>query len=185
MEVNMNEDPLKDAVNSRGNRRGMSPGSRQNLAKGQFKKGEVSNPRGRPRKELCITSILQEKLNQPCDKDPSVTWAEWLAKRALELAGENPAYYRELLDRCEGKVPQPVNAQIGTQDQVDVYFVIGEGYNSREESNKEEFNKLEGSQPQALPAPAEERVEPAKPGEETTAGIKRRRDERENPVYQF
>ncbi|MFW6105166.1 MAG: hypothetical protein ACOC7P_01130 [Chloroflexota bacterium] len=91
-------------------KRGEHPNSKKNLEKGKFKKGEVSNPKGRPRKELCITSILREKLNEPCDKDPSKTWAEWLALRALELAGENPTYYKELLDRVEGKVTQPIGS---------------------------------------------------------------------------
>ena len=30
-----------------------------------------------------------------------------MARRALELAGENPTYYRELLNRVEGKVGYP------------------------------------------------------------------------------
>jgi len=86
--------------------RGKHPSSLKNLEKGQFRKGQSGNPKGRPPKETCITSILQGKLGQPCDKDTSKTWAEWIALRALELAGENPAYYRELLDRVEGKVLQ-------------------------------------------------------------------------------
>ena len=83
-------------------------GQRDN--RGRFLPGHAGNPnaKGRPRKELCITSILREQLGQPCPKDPFKTWAEWLALRALELAGENPAYYRELLDRVEGKVTQSI-----------------------------------------------------------------------------
>lgn len=117
--------------------RGQHPNSLKNLEKGRFQKGQVSNPHGRPRKEFSVTSILQEKLNQPCDKDPSVTWAEWLAKRALELAGENPAYYRELMDRTEGRVPQALDARIAQEEDVQVHFVIGRGYVSKEEFNRQ------------------------------------------------
>lgn len=85
-------------------KRGEHPNSLKNLEIGRFQKGKVSNPRGRPRKEICVTTILREQLGQPCSKDPSKTWAQWLALRALELAGENPSYYKELLDRVEGKV---------------------------------------------------------------------------------
>jgi len=94
-------------------KRGEHPNSLKNLEKGRFKKGEVSNPRGRPPKELCITSILREQLGEPCPYAPGKTWAEWVARRALELAGENPTYYRELLDRLEGKVVQPVGGEGG------------------------------------------------------------------------
>jgi len=102
-------------------KRGEHPNSLKNLEKGRFKKGEVSNPRGRPPKELCITSIMREQLGEPCPYAPGKTWAEWVARRALELAGENPTYYRELLDRIEGKVVQPVGGQ---EDQPIVYKII-------------------------------------------------------------
>jgi hypothetical protein len=96
-------------------KRGKHPNSLKNLEKGQFKKGEVSNPRGRPPKELCITSILRQQLGEPCPYAPGKTWAEWLARRALELAGENPTYYRELLDRVEGKVAPNAPMQLGSR----------------------------------------------------------------------
>ena len=99
-------------LNSRGDKRGMSPNSRENLRKGGFKKGGVGNPLGRPRKEICITDILREQLGQPCPYAPDKTWAEWLAKRALELASKNPTYFRELMDRVEGKVAQPIQQEI-------------------------------------------------------------------------
>ena len=98
----------------------------QRDAKGRFLPGHAGNPnaKGRPRKELCITSILREQLGEPCPYAPGKTWAEWVARRALELAGENPTYYKELLDRVEGKVVQTIEEQIKT----DVVFIIGKGY---------------------------------------------------------
>ena len=99
-------------LNSKGNKRGMTPNSRKNLEKGGFKKGEVANPLGRPPKELCITDILREQLGTPCPYAPDKTWAEWLARKALELASKNPVYFRELLDRVEGRVAQPIQQDI-------------------------------------------------------------------------
>jgi len=133
-------------------KRGEHPNSQKNLEKGKFQKGQVSNPHGRPRKEFSVTTILQEKLNQPCDKDPSKTWAEWLAMRALELAGENPTYFSQLLDRTEGRVPQALNALIGKQEEIKIYYTIGKGYQT-----EEEFNKAEVAQ--ALPAPAGQEID--------------------------
>jgi len=45
-------------------------------------------------------------LLEPCPYKKGVTWLEWLAERGLALAGENATYYKELLDRLEGKVLQ-------------------------------------------------------------------------------
>jgi len=94
-------------------------------------------------------------LGEPCPYAEGKTWAEWLARRALELASENPAYFRELLERVEGKVPQAVNALIGKQEDVHIYYTIGKGYRT-----KEEFERgTEGPRPQALPAPAGQEID--------------------------
>ena len=106
-------------------KRGEHPNSRRNLEQGQFKKGQSGNPLGRPQKELSITSILRDQLGEPCPYAPGKTWVEWLARRALELAGENPAYYRELLDRVEGKVSQ-LGASLIQQDRTVNICVIDE-----------------------------------------------------------
>ena len=116
----MSEDPLKDAVNRRGNKRGMNPNSRKNLAKGQFKKGQVSNPRGRPPNELSLTNLTREMLTQPCPHDSQGrTWKEYLVDKWLELAAQNPAYFRELIDRVEGRTPLLVS-----QDSRNVTIVV-------------------------------------------------------------
>jgi len=108
MEANMTE----QTVNRRGNRRGMNPKSRENLALGQFKKGEVSNPRGRPKNELSITNLTREMLTAPCPLDSKGrTWKEYIVDKWLELAAENPAYFRELIERIEGRTPLLVSQE--------------------------------------------------------------------------
>lgn len=94
-------------------KRGEHPTSQKNLEKGRFKKGEVSNPRGRPRNELCITSITRDQLGEPCPKDPAKTWAKYLSDKWLELACENVHAFKELMERLEGRVvfPFPIETE--------------------------------------------------------------------------
>jgi len=111
-------------------KRGEHPNSRKNLEKGKFKKGEVSNPRGRPPRELCITDITRDQLGEPCPKDPTKTWAKYLSDKWLDLACENVWAFKELMERLEGKVVFP----IATEEPIDVYFTIGKGYATPEET---------------------------------------------------
>lgn len=128
---------MKSAAKKTSNR-GKHPNSLANLEKGKkFQKGQVANPNGRPRNEASITNIQREMLSEPCPYASGKTWAQWLARRGMELAGENAVYYRELLDRLEGKVTQPLEGQITT----DVIFTIGKGYangNSEIQSDKQD-----------------------------------------------
>lgn len=88
-------------------------------------KGVSGNPHGRPRKEECITNIAREMLGQVCPFDAEKrTWAQYLAYRLLSQSIENIGSLRELLERLEGKITQPIAA---TGDTV-VHFTIGKGY---------------------------------------------------------
>lgn len=91
--------------------------------KGRFVSGHKFG-QGRPPNELSITNIQRQMLNEPCPYASGLTWAQWLAKRGMELAGENPRYYCEIMDRLEGKVTQPIEADMNTK----VTWVIGKGY---------------------------------------------------------
>ena len=99
-----------DALNSNGNRRGMSPNSQKNLGKGR-------NGNNHANKDYSITRIIKEMLDEPAeerfldvqDKGKSLTWRQAIAKRVLvEAVRGNAKVTGELLDRLEGKVTQPV-----------------------------------------------------------------------------
>jgi len=112
----MENDSIKTELNRKGNRRGLHPNSLENLHHPGI---------GRPPNELSITNLQREMLSEPCPyADEGKTWAQWLARRGMELAGKNPRYYCELMDRLEGKVTQPIDAQVDT----DIIFTIGKGY---------------------------------------------------------
>ena len=95
-------------LNRNGDRRGMSLSSQKNLLGVQG----IGNPKNNhAKKELSITRKQREMLPLPCPYAPDKTWVEWLAERGMSLAGENATYYKELLDRLEGKVTQPVSGE--------------------------------------------------------------------------
>jgi len=86
-----------------------------------FKKGEVHNPNGRPKKTACLTSLLVDELKKkPKLKDGQgkandKTWAQLLAEalpaaayKALLKGDIKP--YALILERVEGKVPQAIEA---------------------------------------------------------------------------
>jgi len=87
---------------------GKHPNSLANLR--PRKKGDPSlNPKGRPRKELSLTHMLRQKLTDPCPFDPEGRrWLEYIVDRWLSQAAEQPVYFRELIERLEGKVTIPV-----------------------------------------------------------------------------
>lgn len=99
-------------------------------ASGRFMPGHKF-AKGRPTNELSITNIQREMLSQPCPYADGKTWAQWLARRGMEMAGENQGYYRELMDRLEGKVTQPVSGDIDSE----VVFIIGKGYDRDKDDN--------------------------------------------------
>jgi len=84
-----------------------------------FKKGQSGNPKGRPRKEACITTVLQSRMGvvplvEINGKVNTKTWAELIADSLLMNAYKgNAAAMHELMDRIEGKVAQPISGDIG------------------------------------------------------------------------
>jgi hypothetical protein len=91
---------------------GKNPNSLANLHK--WKKGESGNPKGRRPNELCFTAIAKKMLPEVCPYDAKGrSWAEYLTERWLAQSVENPAYFRELIERLEGKVAQPISGEGG------------------------------------------------------------------------
>lgn len=88
----------------------------RNLNTGRWEPGQSGNPKGRPRKVISLTSKVKEKLDGKCPYDPSKTWLDYLADQWLNQAAENPTYFKELIERLEGKITQPITAEIETTD---------------------------------------------------------------------
>ena len=64
----------------------------------RWKKGVTGNPRGRPRKQDSLTSLLKEEIEKICPADKeSRTWGELIVRATLQLALKgNPVALREV-----------------------------------------------------------------------------------------
>ena len=84
----------------------------------KFKPGQSGNPAGRPRKEVCLTSLVKQYLSEDAEvngkkllnKDGSPkTWEQVLAASIVHLAAKgNATALAQLWERLDGKVPQPL-----------------------------------------------------------------------------
>ena len=96
---------------------------KQLVSKGRWKPGQSGNPKGRPPKAISITSLVKEILDEvPEEVKPGVkntegkTWAELVAVTLVRGAVEgNSAHLKELLERMEGKVTQPIRAELAPE----------------------------------------------------------------------
>ena len=102
---------VEERLNRSGNKRGMSPESRKNLA--------IPGNR-HASKDFSITRILKEMADDPAperwleveDKNKGLTYRQAAARRIwLEVIRGNAKLTGELLDRLEGKVTQPVASE--------------------------------------------------------------------------
>jgi hypothetical protein len=98
-------------------RRGQHPNSRANLEKGpiaRWKKGQSGNPDG-----FSLTGLAKKLLNEVpnvlIDKKPNTkTWRELIVQAWLVGSYQgNATYFKELMERIEGKVAQPVTGKDG------------------------------------------------------------------------
>ena len=79
-----------------------------------WKKGQSGNPKGRPKKEICIPNILRELLNAPNPFDPigKQTALNAICKTAISLAiGGDKDARNWVADRFEGKALERVLKQ--------------------------------------------------------------------------
>jgi len=94
----------KKRDNNRDERGRFLPGNEHRI-----KPGQVTNPRGRPPKEVCLTSLLKDALDQiPEGAADGKTWAERivlaLLNGAVSTRPSSATLMKELLDRVEGTV---------------------------------------------------------------------------------
>ena len=93
---------IKQGKNSRKSPKGS--GNVTNLK--SWKKGQSGNPKGRPRKEDCLTSLLKEEIEEICPKDKEKrTWKELIVLATMQLAMKgNATALKEIWERMDGKV---------------------------------------------------------------------------------
>ena len=85
------------------------------LKKAAWKKGQSGNPKGRPVKGECLTSLLKDEIEKICpdDKDGK-TWKELIVIATMRLAIEgNKAALKEVWERIDGKIPQAITGKDG------------------------------------------------------------------------
>ena len=80
----------------------------------RWKKGVSGNPRGRPRKQDSLTSLLKDEIAKICPADREKrTWKELVVRATLQLAMKgNATALKEIWERLDGKVLQPEKVQL-------------------------------------------------------------------------
>ncbi len=96
--------------------KGKHPNSLKNLR--PFQKGNSGNLNGRPPKDVSLTSLLKKYIETTpalIDGKPNTkTWRELLVETWVFASHKgNPVLFKELLERLEGKVTQPVSGEGG------------------------------------------------------------------------
>ncbi len=73
-----------------------------------FKPGQSGNPNGRPPNEKCFTPLLRfYAIHGDFPKDAPLPLRQ-LVKACFSRAMTNPKYAAVVIDRLDGKLPQPV-----------------------------------------------------------------------------
>src|ERR1035438_3558928 len=81
----------------------------------RWKKGTSGNPRGRPKKQDCLTNLLREEIKKICPADREKrTWKELVVRATLQLAMTgNATAVKEVWERMDGKVLQTERLHLG------------------------------------------------------------------------
>ena len=92
--------PTDKQRENRGNKSNLKP----------WRKGQSGNPKGRPRKADCLTSLLKEEIEKVDPKDKHKrTYMELIVIATMRLAMQgNAAALRGVWDRMDGKVKDEV-----------------------------------------------------------------------------
>lgn len=100
----------------------MADTEKQNRYRGlkPFKPGQSGNPKGRPKKDVSMTSLLKKYLDEiPAVKignniNTTKTWRELIVEAWLVGSYKgNATLFKELLERTDGKVAQPLTGAGG------------------------------------------------------------------------
>ena len=75
-----------------------------------WRPGESGNPKGRPPRHECITSLLKEAMDKKCPSDKQKrTWAEVLTEKLLKMARSGDiAALRMIYEYVDGKPKQEI-----------------------------------------------------------------------------
>lgn len=83
--------------------------------KGQFKKGQVANPKGRPRNKNSLAGLMREISETVLPNGVTVERA--IAQKVVDLCMNGEAWAIQFYaDRLHGKVAQKVEQDIAVQD---------------------------------------------------------------------
>jgi hypothetical protein len=115
-------------------------GRRPAGAAAKWKPGQSGNPRGRPKKAICLTSMLKAEVERICPQDAEGrTWMELIVIATMRLAmAGNPTALKEVWERIDGKTTTPLALE-GLEG-AEVTFRINPGQSASarpEESNPE------------------------------------------------
>ena len=103
----------------------------------RWKRGVSGNPRGRPKKQDSLTSLLKEEIAKICPADrENRTWKELVVRATLQLAMKgNATALKEVWERLDGKTLQTERLQLGGTDgkQVLIKVVYGDHENGDSE----------------------------------------------------
>lgn len=105
-------------------------------AEHRWKKGVSGNPRGRPKKQDNLTSLLKDEIAKICPADREKrTWKELIVRATLQLALKgNATALKEIWERLDSKVLQPERLQLaGTEGrEVKINVVYEDGLENRD-----------------------------------------------------
>ena len=113
------------ALNKRGDRRGMRLRETGAGEATQWKPGQSGNPKGQS-----ITARQEAMLNEMCPYFPDKTWREALADAGMRQALNIPVALSNFQDRHEGKVTQPIG---GDADKPILIKLLSELIGNKEE----------------------------------------------------
>jgi hypothetical protein len=103
----------------------------------RWKKGASGNPRGRPKKQDSLTSLLKEEIEKICEADKeNRTWKQLVVRATLQLAMKgNQAAIHEIWNRMDGKLKQSLEHSGAGNTPIE-FHVIYEGMDDDESDKK-------------------------------------------------